>query len=110
MDTPCPAPDQLRGFRVSEEVELPIVLTWHARQRIRERGTSEEHVRLAVRIGCAEPARRGLLLIRLDVPFGGVWFGRAYSSMQVAPLVAREPDRLVVVTVYTFFHPAEPAP
>ena len=106
METPYPS----RSHSIAELEELPIVLTWHARQRIRERGTSEEHVRLAVRIGCPEPARRGLFLYRLDVPFGGVWFGRSFSSMQVAPLVARERDRLVVVTVYTFFHPAEPAP
>jgi hypothetical protein len=110
METPYPAIDYRQPDRISEDADFPIVLTWHARQRLRERGTSEEHVRLAVRIGRSEPARRGLLLYRLDVPFGGTWCGRRYSSMQVAPVVAREPERLVVVTVYTFFYPAEPAP
>ena len=40
-----------------------------------------------------------------DVPGGAEaeWDGKYYSVQQVAPVVAQEPDRIVVVTVYTFY-------
>jgi hypothetical protein len=108
MDT-CPGSRTLSGL-VAEDAGPDIVITRHARIRMAERGASEDTVRLAVTIGEREPARRGLFLHRLDVPFGGRWRGRRYGTMQVAALVAHEPGRLVVVTVYTFFFPPEPSP
>jgi hypothetical protein len=56
----------------------PVVFTSHARQRMLDRGAREEDVLEAIRIGQREPAR-------------------------VAPIVAEEPDTIVVVTVYTFY-------
>jgi len=75
-----------------------------------ERGAPEPLVRLAVRIGSVEPAQRGLYLHRLDVPFGGLWRRRRHDAMQVAAVVAHEPDRLVLVIVYTFFFSPDAAP
>lgn len=70
---------------------------------MRERGAREEDVREAVRIGQREPAQRGLFLYRLNVEFKREWDGRYYGVQQIAPIVAEEEERLVVVTVYTFF-------
>jgi hypothetical protein len=81
----------------------PLVFTAHARQRMSERGAREEDVLEAVRIGEREPAQRGLFLYRLNLEFHRDWAGRYYGVQQVAPLVAEEPDRLVVVTVFTFY-------
>jgi hypothetical protein len=81
----------------------PIVFTAHARKRMAERGTREEDVREAVRIGERESAQRGLVLYRLNLEFNRDWDGRYYRMQQVAPVVAEEPDRLVVITVYTFY-------
>jgi hypothetical protein len=80
-----------------------ITFTAHARDRMRERGAREEDVREAVRIGQREPAQRGLFLYRLNVEFKREWDGRYYGVQQIAPIVAEEEERLVVVTVYTFF-------
>jgi hypothetical protein len=85
------------------ELQKPVVITTHARARMRERGAREEDVREAIRIGQREPAQRGLFLYRLNVEFMRVWDGRFYRVQQVAPIVAEEEERLVVVTVYTFF-------
>jgi hypothetical protein len=81
----------------------PVVFTAHARKRTHERGTREEDVSEAIRIGEREPAQRGLSLYRLNLEFHREWDGRYYRVQQVAPIVAEEPDRIVVITVYTFY-------
>jgi hypothetical protein len=86
-----------------ESPARPLVFTQHARQRMHERGAREEDVRLAVRTGEREPAQRGLVLYRLNLQFNREWDGRYYGVQQVVPVVAEEADRLVVVTVYTFY-------
>jgi hypothetical protein len=43
------------------------------------------------------------IMYRKIFQFDGVWRGRRYMIKQVAPVVAKEPDRLVVVTVYAFY-------
>lgn len=81
----------------------PIVFTRHARERIKKRGTTEEDVMRAIRGGYREPAQRGLFLYRLTLEYRREWDGRYYAVQQVAPVVDDTPDRLVVVTVYTFY-------
>ena len=49
------------------------------------------------------PAREGRIWCRLNFEFKGAWQGRYYAIKQVAPVIVEEPDRIVVVTVYTFF-------
>ena len=80
-----------------------IVFTTHARQRIRERGASEEDVIEAIRIGRKEPAQRGLFQYRLNLEFKREWAGQFYDVQQVAPVVAEEENRKIVVTVYVFY-------
>ena len=80
-----------------------ICFTQHALLRMKERGSREEDVRLAIAIGEREPAQRGLYQYRLNVEFLREWDGRYYGVQQVVPVVAEEENRFVVVTVYTFF-------
>lgn len=81
----------------------PIVFTNHALQRIRERGSREEDVVDAIRIGQKESAQRGRFLYRLNLEFKKTWDGRYYRVQQVAPVVKEEDERIVVITVYTFY-------
>ena len=81
----------------------PVRLTKHAIHQCRERGTDEAEVAQAVRDGLGEAARRGRWMYRYNVPFNAVWQGRHYAVKQVAPVVAKEEDESVVVTVYTFY-------
>lgn len=90
MTAPAPAPK-------------PVVFTTHARERMRERGVRDEDVVQAIRIGQLEVAQRDLHLYRLNLEFQREWDGRYYGIQQVAPVVAEERDRLVVVTVYAFY-------
>jgi len=81
----------------------PVVFTHHALARMGERGTREEDVREAIRIGQREPAQRGLFQYRLNLEFRREWDGHYYGVQQVAPIVDEEEGRFVVVTVYTFY-------
>ncbi len=80
-----------------------VVFTHHAQERLAQRGTTEDAVVEAIRIGEREAAQRGLWLCRLNLEFNRDWHGRHYRVQQVAPVVAEEEGRLVVVTVHTFY-------
>ncbi|MEK6709089.1 MAG: DUF4258 domain-containing protein [Nitrospinota bacterium] len=92
---------------MEEASAKPVVFTLHARQRMRERGTREEDVLQAIRIGQREQAQRGLYLFRLNLEYKREWDGRNYGVQQVAPVVAEEAERLVVITVFTFYFQEE---
>ena len=81
----------------------PVVLSKHARERLRERGTDEQQVRTAVQTGARTPAREGRTWCRLNFEFKSTWQGKYYAVKQVAPPIVEKADRIVVVTVYTFF-------
>lgn len=70
---------------------------------MRERGASDEAVRAAIELGERELAQRGLSVYRMNFEYKRQWDGRYYGMQQVAVVVAEESDRLVVVTVYTFY-------
>ena len=84
--------------------EIPIEISRHAREQLQERGASKEEVEAAIRSGVPEPARKGRIMYRKNFQFDAAWRGRHYSVKQVAPVVVKESDRYVVITVYTFYY------
>ena len=68
-----------------------------------ERGASQQEVLTAIERGAKEPASLGRTMYRKNFEFDGIWRGRHYNVKQVEPVVAEEEDKLVVVTVYTFY-------
>jgi len=68
-----------------------------------DRGASESEVEVAVRRGNPEPTRKGRLMFRKNLAFYSHWRGKFYAVKQVAPIVAEEADRLVVVTVFVYY-------
>lgn len=84
-------------------VTKPVVFTLHARERMQERGAREEDVLAALRLGERETAQRGLIQYRFNVEFKHEWDGRYYGVQQIVPVVDEEAERIVVVTVYTFY-------
>jgi hypothetical protein len=85
------------------ELLKPIVFTRHARDRIVQRGAAEDNVIAAIRNGTREPAHRGLWLFRMNFEYQREWDGTWYAVQQVTPVVDEEADRIVVVTVYTYY-------
>ena len=56
-----------------------------------------------MRTGNEGSARKGRSLFRKTFPFDDWWRGKHYAVKQVAPVVVERSDRLVVVTVYTYY-------
>ena len=81
----------------------PVVFTFHARQRMKDRGASEENVIEAIRSGGREPVRSGRVMCRLNLEFKRDWDGVYYQIQQVAPVIVEEDERIVVITVYAFY-------
>ena len=85
------------------EKELPIQISSHAYEQMEERGVSEEEVIVAVQEGESEIAELGKTMFRKNFQYEKMWRDRYYAIKQVAPVVAIEIDKIVVVTVYAFY-------
>jgi len=85
------------------DLSKPIEFSMHAREKMLDRGASEDEVRAAIRMGSAEPARKGRILFRKNFVFNSWWREKRYAMKQVAPVVAEEADRLVVITVFVYY-------
>lgn len=83
--------------------EKPIEFSRHALDNMIDRGASAEEVEFAIKTGEYSPAKKGRLSFRKNFSYNAVWKGKHYRVKQVMPIVAEEPDRLVVVTVYVYF-------
>ncbi len=81
----------------------PIIFTSHALLLMKERGTTEHEVLEAIRVGQSEPAREGRVIHRLNAEFRREWDGKYYGIQQIAPVTVEEDDRIVVITVFTFY-------
>ncbi|MCK4244460.1 MAG: DUF4258 domain-containing protein [Candidatus Omnitrophica bacterium] len=73
----------------------------HARERMVERGASEDEVEVAVEEGEEFPARFGRTGFRRNFPFDNKWRGRYYRIKQVEAYAVREDDAWLVITVIT---------
>lgn len=47
--------------------------TKHAREKMADRGVSQEEILEAIRIGLREPAQRGLAQYRLNIEYHKLW-------------------------------------
>ncbi len=63
----------------------------------------KEEVETAIRKSVWKPAEEGRLTASFVFSFGAEHFGRYYSTKEVVPIFVEEKDRIVVITVYTFF-------
>ena len=81
----------------------PVVFAAHALQQMQDHGASQAEVIETIRFGRREPAQRGRDGYRRNFGYNALWNGRHYSTKQVLAIVAERPNRMVVVTVYTFY-------
>jgi hypothetical protein len=83
--------------------QKPIRLSGHAQGRLSGRGTIEQEVREAIQAESWQPAERGRLECRRNLPFNAEWNGKYYVTKQVRPVFVDEPNEIVVVTVYVYY-------
>jgi hypothetical protein len=70
----------------------------HARERIEERGATEEETILTVEQGEQFPARFGRTGFRRNFSFDQIWRGRRYSTKQVEAYAVADGDEWLVIT------------
>ena len=76
----------------------------HARERMRERGATEDEVRATVMQGEQFPAKFGHTGFRRNFPFSSEWRGKYYRTKQVEAYAVREgPDWLVITIITRYF-------
>jgi len=73
----------------------------HAKERMRERGASEQEVTATIEQGERFPAKFGRTGFRRNFSFDGVWRGRHYANKQVEAYAVQEGVEWLVITVIT---------
>lgn len=76
----------------------------HARERLSERGATEEEVRATVLGGEAFPAKFGRNGFRRNFRFDSVWRDRHYAIKQVEVFTVCEGEDWLVITVVTRYY------
>jgi hypothetical protein len=85
------------------EIEKNIIFSKHSLDQIRDRGTNEEEVKMAIEHGEIAPAKKGRIAFRKNFEYNKKWKNKFYQTKQVMPIVIHEKDAYIVVTVYVFF-------
>jgi len=76
----------------------------HARERMRERGATEDEIRATVEQGEQFPAKFGRTGFRRNFRFDSEWRGKYYRTKQVEAYAVREgPDWLVITIITRYF-------
>jgi hypothetical protein len=73
----------------------------HAKERMEERGTTEEEVKAAVEQGEQFPAKFNRTGFRRNFSFDNKWRGKYYKTKQVEAYAVREDTDWVVITALT---------
>jgi len=81
----------------------PIRLSDHAQAQLQFRGGFAWEVEEAIRTSPWQPAERGRLDCRRNLPFHQGWNGIVYATKQIRPIFVDEPEEIVVVTVYVYY-------
>ena len=76
-----------------------VVIDPHARERMVERGASEDEVVATILSGERFPAKYGRTGFRRNFRFDGVWGARRYAMKQLEVFAVEEDGRWVVITV-----------
>jgi hypothetical protein len=77
----------------------PVEFHLHARERLVERGVTEEEIIATVANGEQGPAKFGRTLFRRNFVFDSIWRGRRYGTKQVEVFAVDEGDHWLVITV-----------
>ena len=81
----------------------PIYFTSHARRQMAERKASDEEVKQTIQSVEWQLAEKGRHSASLAFPFNAEHYNRFYTTKEVVPIFIGEDNRIMVITVYTFF-------
>ena len=81
-----------------------IVLSFHAIEQCKERGTNEEEVIKAIKECKWILAKKNRLECKISLPCDKTWNGHFYVNKEVRPIFVDEVDEILVVTVYVYYN------
>lgn len=73
----------------------------HARERMTERGATEQEIIATVENGETFPAKFGRTGFRRNFFFDGIWRGKQYATKQIEAIAVKENSDWMVITVIT---------
>lgn len=73
----------------------------HARERMTERGATEQEIVATVESGETFPVKFGRTGFRRNFHFDGIWRGRQYATKQIEAIAVKDNNEWMVVTVIT---------
>jgi len=82
---------------------MSVRLHPHAKERLSERGATEEEIIIAIETGETLPAKFGRTGFRRNFAFGELWKGKVYATKQVEVYAAKEDDDWLAITFVTRF-------
>jgi len=82
---------------------MKVRLHPHARDRLQERGATEEEVIATIERGERFAAKHGRTGFRCNFPFDSEWKNRRYSTKQVEAYAVEEDGWLVITAMVKFF-------
>jgi hypothetical protein len=84
--------------------EVIVELHPHARERLDERGVTEEEIIETVRSAPRQPAKFGRSAFRKAFAYNAVWRGRRYAFKEVEAIAVDVPGGMLVLTVIARFY------
>lgn len=82
---------------------MSVRLHPHAKERLSERGATEEEIITAIEPGETFSAKFGRTGFRRNFAFGGLWKGKVYATKQVEVYAVKEGDDWLAITFVTRF-------
>jgi hypothetical protein len=82
---------------------MSVRLHPHAKERLSERGATEEEIITAIETGETFAAKFGRTGFRRNFTFGGLWKGKVYATKQVEVYAVKEGDDWLAITFVTRF-------
>lgn len=82
---------------------MKIKFIEHAKERMRERGASEEDVKKVLSLGIEMSARKGRKAKEMIFTYKEEWLGRIYPQKKIVVIYTEEKGETVVITVKVFY-------
>jgi hypothetical protein len=82
---------------------MSVRLHPHAKERLSERGATEEEIIIAIETGETFMAKFGRTGFRRNFAFGGLWKGKVYATKQVEVYAVQEDEDWLAITFVTRF-------
>ena len=84
-----------------------IFFTKHAMQRMKDRNTNQKEIETAITLSKWKKAEKGRYTCSYCFPFEKEHFNNYYKSKEVVPIFIEEENKIIIITVYTYFSQKE---